>query len=332
MSDAMLPWHTRHWQSLAQRLRDGRLPHALLFTGERGIGKRQLAEHLAQRLLCQAPAGDEPCGACKTCLLYAAGTHPDLLRLEPEEEGKAIRIDAVRAVGEFAAMTAAMGRWRVVIIDPAHAMNTASANALLKTLEEPAADTLLVLVSDAPAALPATVRSRCQQVALPAPSRDAALAWLASRTGGEAKAAPLLGAAGSPLRALALHESGSGWPAQRPKLAAALVEVLTGRRPAAGIGATLKEAPEALLLDWLPRFLADAARVAGGAGPAALTNADLVTDLRRLVDARGSQPLFLLGDDVLVLRRQLLATPGLNRELLWEEVFLRASPRTPGGR
>lgn len=352
------PWQQTAWSALQQRAAD-RLPHALLLSGEAGIGKRLFADAFAAWLLCTVPVNGQACGRCKSCLLVMAGTHPDLFVVVPEAlredagaadgEGSGkkkkpsaeIRVDDVRALIAFVAQTAQFGGRRVVVIDPASAMNTNAANALLKTLEEPGSGVVLLLVCEQPAALPATIRSRCQLLPLPVPAREQAESWLAERIGDTRRAAAWLAAVGTPTRALVLLDD-DGWVEQRRKLATLLVEVLTGETSAVRFAEAAAKATriadagaaatEPLLLDWLPSFLADAVRLAEGAPLERLRNADLAKDLRRLVEARTSQPLFLLGDDVARLRQQLDAGSGLNRQLLWEEVMLRWSPRTRGGR
>lgn len=344
------PWHCVAWASLQARHAAHALPHALLLTGEAGTGKRRFADACAAWLLCSAPVAGRACGRCKSCLLVAAGSHPDHLLVVPEvmradadsgpdpESGsrkrkpsRDIRVDEVRELIGFASRTAQFGGRRVIVIDPAQAMNVNAANALLKTLEEPGAGMLLLLVSDAPAMLAATVRSRCQQIRLPSPTRAEALAWLAPLVGGEARATTLLGAAVTPMRALDLRDGAEDWVVQRPVLGKLLVDVLCGTASAVRFAEMAAKAPEALLMDWLPTLLADAVRIAEGVPAERLRNGDLAADLRRVVDARTTQPLFLLGDDLSRLRQQFHAGAGLSRPLLWEEVMLRWSPRPRSG-
>lgn len=344
------PWHAPAWATLAARI-DSNLPHALLLHGPAGTGKRRFADAFAAFLLCTAPVHGRACGRCKSCQLVAAGSHPDLLVVVPEamradadpaadgessgkkrKPSREIRIDEIRRLIGFAAQTAQFSGRRVVVLAPAQAMNTNAANALLKTLEEPGAGTLLMLVTDAPALLPATVRSRCQPLALPAPARADALAWLAPQVGGESAAADLLNAAGAPLRALELHRTEGDWPARRRTLATLLVATLCGEESAVRCADALAKAPEALVMDWLPGLLADAARLSAGASANLLSNPDLADLLRRLVESRSMQPLFLLGDDLSRLRQQFQSNSGLNRPLLWEEVLLRGSHRPGRGR
>ena len=210
-----LPWHREELGKLLAR-RD-RLPHALLVSGRAGIGKAAFAKELARSLLCEAPREGLACGACGSCGWFGQGNHPDYREVLPEaaEEGDdeppaeggkeskkslVIKIGQVRALGDLVSLSTHRAGFRVIVIRPAEALQPAAANALLKTLEEPPPATVIVLVSDRPARLLATIRSRCQAVALRVPARDVALAWLAAEGAGDAPVALAL-AGGAPLLA-----------------------------------------------------------------------------------------------------------------------------------
>jgi DNA polymerase-3 subunit delta' len=184
MSVRLPPWLEPVRQQVALALREDRLNHALLIAGEAGLGKRQLVEALAQRLLCLAPQDADACGRCRACVWFAAGTHPDLIRIGPEPDSAVIKVDQVRALIARMQLTGQAGPVRVAVVDPADAMNAAAQNALLKTLEEPADGVHLLLVADAPQRLLATVRSRTQGYAVIAPGAGQARDWLASGAGG----------------------------------------------------------------------------------------------------------------------------------------------------
>ena len=184
----LAPWLMPAWKVVAADLAEIRLHHALLFAGPRGYGKRALADALAAAALCTQRATDgSACGACRSCLLVAAGSHPDLVRVtfEPRESDGKLRteliVDQMRALGHRLAMSSQFGGLQIAIIDPADAMNPNAANALLKTLEEPASDTVIMLVADDPSRLPATIRSRCRRVDIGVPSHAEALAWMRAR-------------------------------------------------------------------------------------------------------------------------------------------------------
>jgi DNA polymerase-3 subunit delta' len=182
------PWQQDVYARLERSLREGRLAHALLFTGPARMGKAGVARALAARLLCQAPRDDGlACGSCRACTLLAAGTHPDFQRItfEPTEKGDKLKtelvVDQVRRLGEWFSKTSQFGGAQVVLVEPAEALNVAAANALLKTLEEPSGHRYLLLVTSRPGRLPATIRSRCQRLEFALPSRDDARAWLVAR-------------------------------------------------------------------------------------------------------------------------------------------------------
>ncbi|MDI9239379.1 DNA polymerase III subunit delta' [Lysobacter sp. LF1] len=196
------PWQQRVYEQAVAALGAGRLAHGLLFCGPAQLGKRAVAERLAQRLLCQKPGPDgEPCGACRSCHLLAAGTHPDyhLVSFIPNKEGTRLRteivIEQIRQLSEQLALTPQYGGAQVVILEPAEAINHAACNALLKTLEEPVPGRYLWLVSSHPTRLPATIRSRCQRYEFRLPQADEALAWLRARGRSEAAAREALDAA-----------------------------------------------------------------------------------------------------------------------------------------
>ncbi len=145
----------------AEALTAGRLHHAWLLHGPRGIGKRRLALVLAMRVLCERPDGEEPCFECHACRMSEAGAHPDLLIVEREEKRRDVRIDQVRELLSFLSLSGAESERRVVVLDDAERLNAQAANALLKGLEEPAPGSLLLMVCADAMRLPATVRSRC---------------------------------------------------------------------------------------------------------------------------------------------------------------------------
>lgn len=201
-ADAMAPWQRRVYEQAAAAIDAGRLGHGLLFCGPAQLGKRAVAERLAQRLLCQHRGVDgEPCGRCKGCLLLAAGTHPDfqVVSFIPNKEGTRLRteivIDQIRSLTERLSLTPQYGGAQVAILDPADAINNAACNALLKTLEEPVPGRYLWLVSAHPARLPATIRSRCQRLEFRLPQPDQALAWLMAQGHADAAATEALTAA-----------------------------------------------------------------------------------------------------------------------------------------
>lgn len=183
----ILPWQKHQWQTLRRQIDGGTFTHALLINGLKGIGKLQFALALRDFLLCERPA-EFACGECKSCVLLRAQTHADFITLQPEEEGKAIRVDQVRELAQFVSQTAQRNGRKIVLLNPADALNMNAANALLKSLEEPTADTHFLLLCAEPKRLPATVRSRCQMLSLVAPAPELAVSWLSEQLGDHAAA------------------------------------------------------------------------------------------------------------------------------------------------
>ncbi len=217
-----LPWHREALERLMGR--HPRLPHAILVSGRRGIGKVAFARELARSLLCESPIDRLACGQCPSCHWFGQSNHPDYREVVPEsaEEGDGeggeadsgkeagkkslvIKIDQVRAIREFVSLSTHRAGHRVIVLHPAQALQPAAANALLKTLEEPPPATVIALVSDRPARLLATIRSRCESVVLRAPERESALAWLKAGGAQEPEAALAL-AGGAPLLAAELAQ------------------------------------------------------------------------------------------------------------------------------
>ncbi|MDP3539755.1 MAG: DNA polymerase III subunit delta' [Azonexus sp.] len=211
--------HNKVWASLLARRQQ--LPHSLMLIGQKGLGKFELARQFAASLLCEQPqASGLACGKCLACNWYAQGNHPDFRLLQPDalgeesevEEGKKkpsqqITIDQVRGLDEFLNVGTHRGGLRIVVVNPTEAMNRNTANALLKTLEEPAPSTLFLMVSSEPMRLLPTIRSRCQVMPVPLPSTKQAEKVLADAGVADPRRWLAL-AGGSPGLALELAASG----------------------------------------------------------------------------------------------------------------------------
>ncbi|MBU1365188.1 MAG: DNA polymerase III subunit delta' [Gammaproteobacteria bacterium] len=237
--------HSKVWAGLQARRKQ--LPHSLLFVGQKGLGKYELARRFAASLLCESPSIDGlACGKCLACNWFEQGNHPDFRLLQPDalgeeaevEDGKKkpsqqITIDQVRGLDEFFNVGTHRGGLRIILVNPTEAMNRSTANSLLKTLEEPAPDTLFLMVSSEPMRLLPTIRSRCQVVPVPVPSMKLAVKVLADDGVAEAERWLAL-AGGSPGLAMELARSGQG----------AWLELLTARLGAGRKGDPLAIAAE----------------------------------------------------------------------------------------
>lgn len=318
---SVLPWQRATVESLAAAGARERLGHAWLLHGPPGVGKGRLAEALGGALV----AGLEPRDWAGALNDDTSGqppepaTPPDLYRLTPLPDKRSIGVDQVRALIEQLGYTSHAGGARVVIVNLAEEMTTSAANSLLKTLEEPPPGVYLLLVSHAPGRLPATIRSRCQRLALLPPGTQTAIAWLSALEAGRNWPSLLELSGGAPLRALAMAESGldrldETWCEE---LAALLAQGgdLPGR-----VEGWLKGDP-AGFLDWLQarlsRILCDLALRPGD--PAEVGHA-AYGRLLGVAATRSARSLFELHDGVSRLRR--LVDGGVNIPLGLEALLV----------
>jgi DNA polymerase-3 subunit delta' len=204
-SFAAVRGHDRVREFLRAAVAQERLPHALLFMGPEGVGKRSLACALVAWLQCEQ-GGDDACGACGACVRLAAGSHSDVQSLSVATGKKEIGIDRIRELKRFMQLRPVGGKVKVALIDDAHLLSIAAQNALLKVLEEPPDRSFLVLVSCNPDALLPTVRSRCQRVRFGPLPDDVVVDILTRSAGVDPEAARNLArlAEGSPGHALTL--------------------------------------------------------------------------------------------------------------------------------
>jgi DNA polymerase-3 subunit delta' len=332
------PWHRA---VLGRLLADrGRMPHALLVHGPRGIGKAELARALAASLLCESPKGGLACGTCPSCHWFSQGNHPDYRELvpeaavdEPAEASEAdtaagsarksvvIKVEQVRDQADFMTLSTHRAGFRVLVIRPAEAMHPAAANALLKTLEEPAPASAIVLVSDRPAHVLPTIRSRCRDVGLGIPERGPALAWLREQ-GIEEPEAALARAGGAPLLARDLAS---------PEEAALRKRVMTeltrpeGMDPLAFGAAVDREGLERTIY-WMQTWVQDLVRARAHAE--VRFHVDLAAAARGLSRSADPEALFEL-DRALASARALVSHP-LNPRLVAEHLAMAYNRATSG--
>ncbi len=188
---AYFPWQQTLWQQLYGRTaKHDHFPHALLLNGITGIGKTALAFHLARGLLCQTVQKNpvshqfEPCllhdsdKLCRCCQLFSAASHPDVYPIHPLMDKKIISVEQIRELIQWSVLNSQLSGKKIIIIEPAEAMNVNASNALLKTLEEPVDNTVIILLSHKKQSLLATIRSRCRIIDVPLPEQQSALRWL----------------------------------------------------------------------------------------------------------------------------------------------------------
>lgn len=320
------PWLADTLKDLVDRHRRNRLPHALLFVGQSGLGKLHLAETLTHRLLCKEASA---CGECKFCHLLAAGSHPDYKLIQPEEDSRQIKIEQIRQLNDWVNKTAQMGGNKIAILNPAHAMNRNSANALLKAMEEPPENTHIFLVSDDPANLLPTVRSRCQRVNVPAPNQQLAIEWLQNQGKSEGKdkgqsdtdwALLLRLGNGSPLHAIDKFDE--AFLARRQDISAAWCDLMTGRAEVVGLVDKLGKLDPIEVIELGITLFADVARHNLAAGDNAIHNSDLTAQITEIASHIDSQHALAAVNRLQADYRLLRGSQNPNKTLLLEHLMI----------
>jgi len=317
----ILPWQQEIWSGLTSRAEHA---HAYLLHGPAGSGKRQMAELFAQFLLCKQPQNSQACGQCRSCKLYAAESHPDMLRLEPEEPGKGILIAHVRALVANIQQTAQQGGRQVIILEPAEVMTLESANALLKSLEEPSAGTVFLLITHQLSFLLPTIKSRCVLQACPLPEPELAKAWLAQQLVdlNDAQRMKLLQlSAGSPMKAVQFAKDDV--LTMREDVIEGVKQLLKRQQAPAQLAAQWSKLPVVLLLDWFAQWCQDILRFQLTQNTQDLGLEDMRPVLGHM--AKFVQPAQLTETQhwILERRNKLLRRAPLRADLLLESMLVR---------
>jgi len=356
----MIDWvalHADAWQLIQTDLAKDRLSHALLISGPAGIGKLDFAESLAASLLCDQPTAESrACGHCTSCTWHASGNHPDFRRVRPEafealppeedadkpastktdrKKSEQIRIDQVRGLEAFIQVGSHRGR-RLIVIEPAEAMNDATANALLKSLEEPPAGVHFLLVSHAAERLLPTVRSRTRAVPLSVPGQQAAQRVFAGMSPPLKDGNLWLNRCAGALRfAIDLASAAEKRPAatEEATVEVALIDALLSqlmlgpRMDGLALAKTCEALVKgdvsgtrlALLIDWMQRWVLDLQLVRLGAAPMVFPEHSAAFE--KLVAVLDDERLSHYPDALLEARR--LSSHPLNIRLFLESVFSR---------
>ena len=323
--NTLLPWQQSYWQDFQSAFATSRLPHALLLAGASGLGKWALASAMAAYVLCEhrdtlAP-GQVSCGQCHSCRMRQAGSHPDILVVAPAEQGKLIRIDAVRAVNDVMAQKAQQGGYRVVLLSGADAMTVGAANALLKTLEEPGEKTLFVLTSDLPSRVLPTILSRCQRWPITHPHYSDCALWLTEQLD-DANEAQFWWriADGAPLRAV---RCGRGDGRQlRQKMIELFDALVRGAEPAAE-ASRLDKQPLIDVLTIGIAWLEDLIRLGLSGNEQGIRNTDVLPLYRQAVKNGRVRDWYRLLDYAHEQRRLLMSGSNPNPLLVLESWLIR---------
>ncbi len=315
---SVMPWQKDIWSKLVSLQQQQRLPHALLLSGSIGTGKQSFADLFASYILCQNPT-EVACGKCKSCLLNIQGSHPDLVKIFPDEAGKPIKIDQIRQLTHFISGSAQQGGYRVVIINPAEEMNINAANAVLKGLEEPGDRTLFLMISHIPGRLMATIRSRCQSYPLPQPTLAQATTWLEQQSIDNSQLLLNL-SGGAPLLAKQLAEQGG--VERRMLLVNGLKAVASRRASAPEIAQSLLKEDPLQILSWLYSLITDMVRYSAAESTDQLVNFDAKSLIVKASARIPEEKLFAFIDKIQEYRRQLMAKTNPNRQLMFEDLLI----------
>ncbi|KFK96489.1 MULTISPECIES: DNA polymerase III subunit delta' [unclassified Serratia (in: enterobacteria)] len=314
------PWFNAAYRQLVGQYAAGRGHHALLVHAAEGNGEDALLYALSRWLLCQQRNGEKSCGECHSCRLMLAGNHPDYHVLAPEKGKSSLGIEPIRQVIEHLYAHAQQGGAKVVSLPLVELLTEAAANALLKTLEEPPANTFFLLACREPSLLPATLRSRCFYWHLSSPDETLSLQWLNRQAPGNQsdRLTALRLHNGAPIAAERLLQP-QHWQ-QRSALCTALNAALPQRNMLALL-AVLNHDDVAERLHWLCSLLVDAMKWQQGAAGYVL-NQDQQPLVQQLATCLSSTSLQQIVQQWLNCRQQLLNVVGVNRELLLTEQLL----------
>lgn len=321
----ILPWQKNIWEQVINAHHIGRLHHAYLISGIAGLGKLHFACNLAHSLLCQAATMDgTPCNKCRNCHLFKVGNHPDLHQVSPDPESKSgeIGIDAIRKLADLDEISSHSGRYKIIIIAPADHLNRHAANSLLKTLEEPSASTILLLVTARPERLLPTIRSRCQYLPFTVPKEKDALDWLKVNVQQQQDSLLALRLAhGAPL--VALDWLKIDLLQKRQEIVEKFFELSAGKVNPIMLAETWMQEDLVLLLGWIGSWVADVLRLQSGAQFVSLENPDLKSKLMHYTNNLNAVKLHKLWSKIIQSRRQLQTN--VNSQLLLETILIQWS-------
>ena len=328
------PWQQSQWQQVNQLISADRLPHALFLQGNQGLGKAGFAFSLAKAMLCKQPADDkQACGTCPACKLFDAGTHPDLHYLKPvakknstsKKPALSIRIENVRDLCEKLNQTSQYSGYRVAIIEQADQLTISAANSLLKTLEEPGRDVLIILISARFQRLPATIRSRCQLMRFTVPDENLSLAWIKQNSDAQEQpsARPddkqikeaLKHAYGSPLSALKQLQDTE----HHELIAEAMIAGISGKN-SLDYSAKLAKLVKYQALEVMLTWVSDVTKLVSCGPDADIVNDQYRSRLQAIAKKANQQRLFRFYDQLnFNIQHSSIA---LNEQLLWENLLI----------
>ncbi len=314
------PWQADQWQKSLHYLISKRLAHAILISGPSAIGKLEFCLSYIQRMNCTQPTKENnACGVCSDCHLFQVRTHPDIRMINVDEDVDQIKVDDIREINQFMSLSRQQGLYKIVCINQADLMNKNAANALLKTLEEPPANSILFLISHRADTLLATIKSRCQIWRFCVPSEKQSLNWLQQQTESAAWETLLPVSGNRPLLALELFETGLG--EARTAFYHDISQLMQHKEKVTKISAKLQNEDLDMLISWLQGWCADLVRCSYMKEPVTLENPDIRRSLHSLVSRVDLQLLFSFWDKLIELRR--FSSAPLSKRLFIEDMLIR---------
>ena len=324
MGFAQIVGHSKQLETLCLALAHGRLHHAYLFVGAAGLGKKTIGLSLAKAIHCSVASGDF-CGECADCARIQDGNHPDVRLIEPLAGKKEISIQQIRELEKELNLRSFSGNKKIVILDPATLMNLSAQNALLKTLEEPPNDSLLILIAASVGELLPTLRSRCLRVSFAPLAREQVAAFLVSEKKVSVEEAKLLAAMSrGSLEAVAAVDS-QELLARRHRWIVLLLRVASGDyRTAAETAEALAGNKEESLrfLDWAESWYRDLLVYTVTQNQQDMVNVDMLPQIEQLAAAVELEHLLAQFAEA---KRAMVATQrNLNRRMVLENLLLNA--------
>lgn len=314
----VFPWQEKQWQLIHTTHDVGRMPHAILLSGPIGIGLTHFCECLVASLLCESlDQNFYACGTCRACKFYHSKSHPDISIITPQEKNKQIKVDQIRQLIHFIHLKRQYRQYKVSVISPADAMNNNAANALLKTLEEPPQQSLLILLSHKPNLLPITIISRCQQIKF-TPSFDSKTIVWVQQTFANQDAKQLLAVVGGV--PLMIHHI-----AENNYINNILQDVVALSSEAGNVMQIAKKWQDhgtSQVLLWLSQLLPDLIRIKLSIVPKRISDHDIIQRLHVLVKRLTVYQLTLFYDTILESYSLSISLTSYNAQGLLENVIL----------
>ena len=318
------PWQLKEWGHFQKLLAEDRLAHAIMLTGLRGLGKEQFAHLFAQSIFCLSPSAEGiPCGQCASCHQFQAETLTDFRHVSPEEGVTTITVDQIRGTIDFLELSHEEGRRKIALVSPADWMNVNAANSVLKTLEEPAGDALIILIASQPERLPVTIRSRCQVVHFETPELEEGEAWLVEQGHSDAGLALAI-VGGAPISAKELLTD-QGGTSDFLAVLEGIIGTVSGNKSSHEVVSSWSSYDTETLLNWMVLVSEWFIHLSMGLAVKAVEKQSLYQTLSQLAGGIDPKSLMVRHEKLLKLKQRRGVS--LNHELLLDHLQLLWSGR-----